>query len=149
MFWGFLEPPTPYIRTFLLHKVRGNCHFLDHPPTPMPLRNIKMAPKFKLVKSFFYHLDRFSRNVAETNKTFWFLGIKNREIYFFFNFFSTKVSNFVSNLIDNCSQLSFDVYNIFVAQKLPILSFFDQFFFIWTLAIVAHHDELLTQWRYI
>ena len=34
--------PT-YIRTFSLHKVRENCHFLDHPPTPMSLRNKKMA----------------------------------------------------------------------------------------------------------
>ena len=31
--------------TFSLHTVRKNCHFLDHPPTPMSLRNIKMAPK--------------------------------------------------------------------------------------------------------
>ena len=29
--WGFFEPPT-YVRSFSLHKVRGNCHFLDHPP---------------------------------------------------------------------------------------------------------------------
>ena len=27
VFWGFLEPPTPHIKTFSLHKVRGNCHF--------------------------------------------------------------------------------------------------------------------------
>ena len=41
------HPPT-YVRIFsLIHKVRGNCHFLDHPPIPNPmsLRNIKMAPK--------------------------------------------------------------------------------------------------------
>ena len=37
------HPPT-YVRTFPLHKVRENCHFLDHPPTPMSLRNIKIAP---------------------------------------------------------------------------------------------------------
>ena len=43
VFWGFLVPPTPYVRT--LHKVRENCHFLDHPPTPIALRNIKMVPK--------------------------------------------------------------------------------------------------------
>ena len=38
------HPPT-YIRAFSLHKVRKNCNFLDHPPppTPMSLRNIKMA----------------------------------------------------------------------------------------------------------
>ena len=37
------HPPT-YVRTFSLHKVKENCRFLDHPPTPMSLRNIKMAP---------------------------------------------------------------------------------------------------------
>ena len=37
VFLGFLEPPTPCVRTFSLHKVRENYHFLDHPPTPMPL----------------------------------------------------------------------------------------------------------------
>ena len=40
----FLNHPPTYVRTFSLHKVRENCHFLDHPPTPMSLRNIKMAP---------------------------------------------------------------------------------------------------------
>ena len=44
-FEPFLNHPPTYIRTFSLHKVRENCHFLDHPPTPMSLRNIKMAPK--------------------------------------------------------------------------------------------------------
>ena len=44
VFWGFLEPPTPYVATFIWHKVRQNCHFLDQPPTPMPLRNIKIVP---------------------------------------------------------------------------------------------------------
>ena len=33
--------------TFSLHKVRENWHFLHHPPKPMPLRNIKMAPNLK------------------------------------------------------------------------------------------------------
>ena len=40
------HPPT-YVRTFSLHKVRENCPFLDHPPTPTSLRNIKMAPNSK------------------------------------------------------------------------------------------------------
>ena len=31
---------STYVRTFSLHKLRKNCHFLDHPPTPMFLRNI-------------------------------------------------------------------------------------------------------------
>ena len=44
---------APYIMTFSLHKVRENCHFLDHPPTPMSLRNIKMAP-YATEKVFFF-----------------------------------------------------------------------------------------------
>ena len=44
MFWGFFEQPPTYVGTFLLHKVRENCHFLDHPSTLISLRNIKMAP---------------------------------------------------------------------------------------------------------
>ena len=45
------HPPT-YVRTFSLHKVRENCHFLDHPPTPMSLRNIKMAPNAQFDLSY-------------------------------------------------------------------------------------------------
>ena len=30
---GFLDPCAPYVRTISLHRVRKNCHFLDHPPT--------------------------------------------------------------------------------------------------------------------
>jgi hypothetical protein len=33
-----------------------------------------------------YYLDRFSRNLAKTNKTFKFFGIEIRKIDFFFNF---------------------------------------------------------------
>ena len=33
-------------------KVRKYCHFLDHPPTPMSLHNIKMAPKDCETKNF-------------------------------------------------------------------------------------------------
>ena len=40
-------------------------------------------PKYKVVKSFFYYLDRFSRNLAETDKTSWFFEIENHEINFF------------------------------------------------------------------
>ena len=56
---------------------------------------------------------------------FWDRKSRNR---LFFNFFSTKVSDFISNLNDNCSQLSFQVYNVFVAQKLPISEFLIEFF---------------------
>ena len=44
VFRAFFEPPTHLHKDISLHKVRETCHFLDHPPTPMSLRNIKMAP---------------------------------------------------------------------------------------------------------
>ena len=44
------HPPT-YVRRFSLHKVRENCHFLDYPPTPSSLRNIKMAPYVHLLET--------------------------------------------------------------------------------------------------
>ena len=58
-----------------------------------------------------------------------FLGSKITKSIFF-NFFIAKFSNFISNLNDYCSQLSFEVYNAFVAKKLRI----SEFFFVWTLA---------------
>ena len=39
-FWGFFNHQPTYVRTFSLHKVRENCHFLDHLPTSISLRNI-------------------------------------------------------------------------------------------------------------
>ena len=42
---AFFEPPTSYVKTFSVYKVRENCHFENHPTTPMSLRNIKMVPK--------------------------------------------------------------------------------------------------------
>ena len=65
---------------------------------------------------------------------FWDRKSQNR---FFFKFFITKSPDFISNLNDNCSQLSFEVYNVFVAQKLPISEFLIEFFFAWTLATSA------------
>jgi hypothetical protein len=56
---------------------------------------------------------------------------------FFFNFLITKSSNLISNLNENCSQLSFEVYNVCVAQKLQISEFWSNFFFAWTLATSA------------
>ena len=56
---------------------------------------------------------------------------------FFFQLFYNKVPYFISNLNDDCSQLSFEVYNICVAQKLRILEFLINFFFAWTLATSA------------
>lgn len=46
----------------------------------------------------------------------------------FFNFFNTSVSDFVSNRNWNCSKLSFEAYNVSVAQKLKSLGFFISLF---------------------
>ena len=56
---------------------------------------------------------------------------------FFFNLFITKSSNSISNLNEDCSQLSFEVYNDCVAKKLQISEFLINFFFAWTLATSA------------
>ena len=61
----------------------------------------------------------------EKIRIFWDWKSQNQ---FFFNFFITKSPNFISNLNDDCSQLSFEVYNICVAQKLRILEFLIKFF---------------------
>ena len=55
---------------------------------------------------------------------FWDRKSQNR---FFFKFFITKSPDFISNLNDNCSQLSFEVYNVCVAQKLRISEFLINF----------------------
>ena len=60
-------------------------------------------------------------SLAETDKKLQFFEIEKFGIDFFFIFFKTKVCNLVSNINDDCSQLSFEVYNVFVAQKLKIL----------------------------
>ena len=56
---------------------------------------------------------------------FWDRKSQNR---FFFNFFITKSCNFISNLNNDCSQLSFEVYNVYVAQKLQISEFLINFY---------------------
>ena len=56
---------------------------------------------------------------------FWDRKSQNR---FFFNFFITKSPKFISNINNNFSQLSFEVYNICVAQKLRISEFLNDFF---------------------
>ena len=60
-----------------------------------------------------------------------FLERKSRN-RLFFNFFITKVSYFVSNLNDDFHEASFEVYYISVSQKLTILGFSPQIFFILT-----------------
>ena len=60
-----------------------------------------------------------------------FLERKSRN-RLFFNFFITKVSYFVSNLNDDFHEASFEVYYVSVSQKLVILGFSPQIFFILT-----------------
>ena len=60
-----------------------------------------------------------------------FLERKSRN-WLFFNFFITKVSYFVSNLNDDFHEASFEVYYVSVSQKLVILGFSPQIFFILT-----------------
>ena len=57
----FLEPPTPYVRTFSLHNVRGNCHFLDHPPTPIALYTASVSMWNIYRKNFWW---KYSKKVA-------------------------------------------------------------------------------------
>ena len=51
----------------------------------------------------FYYFDSISRNSAKTDQRLWSKITK----WNFFNFFITKSPNFISNLNDNRSQLSF------------------------------------------
>ena len=76
----------------------------------------------------FIFKNKFDRHVE-----FPFKFIDGQNLFFFFNFFTTKSPNFISNLNDDCSQLSFEVYNVCVAQKLQISEFLIDFF-AWTLA---------------
>ena len=64
-------------------------------------------------------------------KNYNFFGAKIAKSIFF-NFFITKVSYFVSNPNDNFSEASFEVYYVSVSQKLAILEFSPQIFFILT-----------------
>ena len=56
-----------------------------------------------------------------------FASHKKSQNWFYFNFYTTKLSDLVSNLNDDCSQLFFEVYNICVAQKLWISEFLINF----------------------
>ena len=110
------------------------CHFSqDHTVVTKILDFIHKHPNQKVVKSFFHYLDRFFRNLAETNQKLGFFGIENHKIDFFFNCFITKSSNFISNMNDNFYEASFEVYYIFVRQKLVILGFLPKIFFALTL----------------
>ena len=64
-------------------------------------------------------------------KNYNFFGAKIAKLTFF-QFFITKVSYFVSNPNNNFSEASFEVYYVSVSQKLAILEFSPQIFFILT-----------------
>ena len=77
----------------LIQSIAGEiaCHFSqDHTMVTKFLDFIHKHPKYKVVKSFFYYLDRFSRNSAETEPRLWFFGVENRKIDFF-QFFHNKI----------------------------------------------------------
>ena len=102
------------------------CHFSqDNTMVTKFLDFIHKHLKYKVV--IFYYFDRFSRNSAETEPRS-FLGSKITKSNFF-QLFHNKILFFISNLNDDCSQLSFEVYNICVAQKLQILEIFIELFF--------------------
>ena len=85
-------------------------------------------PSTRQLSLFFLLFWQVFQKFSQDRQDILMFEIKNCEINFFFNFFSTKVSNFVSNLNDHYSQLSFEVYNVFVPQKLPISRFLIYFF---------------------
>ena len=64
-------------------------------------------------------------------KNYNFFGAKIAKSIFL-NFFITKVSYFISNMNDDFHEASFEVYYISVSQKLTILGFSPQIFFILT-----------------
>ena len=89
---------------------------------------------------------KFSRDQQKFT-IFWDRKMRN---WLYFIFFKTKVCNFISYINDDCSQLSFEVFNVFVAQKLKILENAKRFFHVWTLALLATSLNRVSNcnWRY-
>ena len=99
------------------------CLFsLDHAMVTKFLDFVHKHLKYKVVKSFFTILTGFPEIQPRPSRDHEFLGSKITKLIFF-NFLITKSSNFISNLNEDCSQLSFEVYNVCVAQKLQISEF--------------------------
>ena len=110
------------------------CHFSqDQARVTKILDFINKHPRYMVVKKFFNYLGTFFRNSAETEPRSWFFGIENHKIDFFFYFFVTKTSNFISNMNEDFYKDSFEVYNTSVGQKLVILGFSPKIFIILTL----------------
>ena len=85
-------------------------------------------PKYSGPPQLHYHLSGYFRSYIILN---WFKKIRpsyqNRTrsyFYFFFHF----TANSITNTNDDCSQLSFEIYKVCVAQKLQISEFLIDFF---------------------
>ena len=77
------------------------CHFSqNHTVVTKLLDFIHKHLILKVVKSFFHYLDRFFRNLANTNKKIRFLGDRKSQNQIVFNFFVTKFSKFISMCVD-------------------------------------------------
>ena len=87
----------------------------------------------RYLSHFFTILTGFPEIQLRLSRDYNFLGSKITKSIFF-NFLIIKSPNFISNLNDDCSQLSFQVYNVFVPQKFRISEFLIDFFFTWNLA---------------
>ena len=97
-------------------------------------------PSKRQSSHFFTILAGFPEIQPRPSRDYDFLDRKSQN-RFFFNFFITKSSNFISNLNEDCSQLSFEVYNVCVAQKLQISEFLIELFFACTLATSATSQD--------
>ena len=118
-----------------------SCHFSqNHVMVTKILDFSHKHSNQKFVKSFFLIscqvFQKFSQDWQQVTN---FSDQKSRTQLFFFKFFKTKVSDFVSNINDDCFQLSFQVYNVSVAQKLKSLGFLIELFFAW-LKIIRYHN---------
>ena len=99
------------------------CHFSQgHAVVTKILDFIHKHSNYKVVKSFVHYLDRFFRNLAETDKKLGFFEIKFTKLIFL-NFFITKSTNFISNINDHSYEAYFEVYYTSVSQKLATLGF--------------------------
>ena len=67
------------------------------------------------------------------SKIFFTFIFENRKDIFFL-IFNKKSNIWLQFWKNDCSQLSFEVYKVFVAEKLQILEFLNEFFFAWILA---------------
>ena len=83
-------------------------------------------------KVVYDYLDRCFKKLAETDEKLKFFWSENWEIHLYSIFFITKVFYFVSYLNEDFHEASFEVYYVSVSQKMVILGFSPQIFFILT-----------------